>query len=83
MSAMRSTWSRTTMAQPLPTIAKHPFENRSGSPAASGRTARLSDGKEPNQSGLCMKTCEPPNVGHERRPQSGEAALWTSARWKG
>src|SRR6266567_2193834 len=32
------------MAQRPPTIAKHPFENLTGSPAASGRTARLSSG---------------------------------------
>jgi hypothetical protein len=32
------------MAQPPPAIAKHPFENLTRSPAASGRMARLSNG---------------------------------------
>jgi len=84
MSTTRSTRSRTTMAQPPLTIAMHPLENLSGSPTASGRTARLSRGAG-HELALCLFTqaCEPPNVGHERRPTDGEASCWTSDRWKG
>jgi hypothetical protein len=84
MSATRSTRLRTTAAQPPPTTAKHSFENLRGSPAASGRTARLSSGavREPPLC-LCTQTCEPPNVGHERRLEACEARWKTSARWKG
>ena len=46
MSTTRSTGPRTTMAQPPRTVATHPHENLAGSPAAGGRTARLSNGEE-------------------------------------
>jgi hypothetical protein len=44
LSATRRARSRSTVAQPLPTTAKRSHENLTGSPAASGQTARLSDG---------------------------------------
>ena len=44
MSATQSTRLRTMMAQSPPTRANHWCENRTGSPAASGRTARHSAG---------------------------------------
>ena len=85
MSGTQSTGLGTTVAQPLPTIANHSFENLAGSPPAAQRT----DGplelwrREPTALGLPMQTCEPPNVGHERRLEACEARWKTSARWKG
>jgi hypothetical protein len=84
MSATRSTRPRATMAQPPPSTAKHSFEKLTGSPAAGGRTARLNSGEghEPPLR-LFTQTCEPPNVGHERRLEACEARWKPSARWKG
>ena len=84
MSATHCTRLRTTMTRSPPTIAKHPFENLTTSPAASGRTARLSSGEGRELPlRLFTQTCEPPNVGHERRLEACEARWKTSARWKG
>jgi len=49
MSATQSTRLQTTRAQPPPTLAKHSLENLTRLPAASGRTARLSDGEDTNR----------------------------------
>jgi hypothetical protein len=71
-------------AQPPPPNAKHSHENLTGSPAASGRTARPSNGEEGELAPrLSTQMCEPPNVGHERRLEACEARWKTSARWKG